>query len=478
MTFFFDAVSCSGCKACEVACMDRHGLDVGRRWRRVSEVTGGGWERDGVAWRNSVFAYHLSISCNHCERPICLEGCPTRAIVRRDDGVVLIEADRCMGCGYCSWLCPYSAPQYHADLGVMTKCSFCVEDLDAGGEPACVTACPVRALDAGGRDQLAERHGASDIAVDPAPLPARELTEPALLVASHPAASRSREPDVELAPRPPRGLREWTLVAFTLLSQTAAGLTLFVGGLRWWLGESAGSRDLDLAVLPVVTGLLATAIGVSLLHLGRKRNAVRALSNLRSSWLSREILTALVLLGLTALTWWATLRLEAAAVQAWAGWATVPVAVLFLLGIARVYMQRTVPVWNHWRTPSAFTATAVLMGGLVANVVLWTTGSLSFERTRAAALLVLTVCAVAAGVAWVVRNVQQRTSRPGPINGGGAGVLGAVAGLALLALLVLQAEPPPGPVPVLLSWIALALALIDQLARRLDFFARYERLGV
>jgi anaerobic dimethyl sulfoxide reductase subunit B (iron-sulfur subunit) len=478
MTFFFDAASCSGCKACEVACMDRHGLEVGRLWRRVSEVTGGGWERDGVAWRNTVFAYHLSISCNHCERPICLEGCPTRAIGRRDDGVVLIEADRCMGCGYCNWVCPYGAPQYHADLGVMTKCSFCVEDLDAGGEPACVSACPVRALDAGERDQLAERHGASGLAADPAPLPARELTEPALLMVPHAAASRSGEPDVELAPRPPRGLREWTLVVFTLLSQAAAGLTLFVGGLRWWLGGAGGSRDLDLAVLPVVMGLLATAICVSLLHLGRKRNALRAVYNLRSSWLSREILTALLLLGLTALSWWTTSILEAAAVRAWAGWTTVPVAVLFLFGIARVYMQRTVPVWNHWRTPLDFTATAVLMGGWVTNVVLWTMGSLSFERARAAALLVVTVCVVAAGVVWVVRDMQQRTSRPGRITGGVAGVFSAVAGLALLALLVLQTEPALGPIPVLLSWVALALALIDQLARRRDFFARYERLGI
>jgi anaerobic dimethyl sulfoxide reductase subunit C (anchor subunit) len=225
-------------------------------------------------------------------------------------------------------------------------------------------------------------------------------------------------------------------------------------------------------------GLLATAICGSLLHLGRKRNALRALSNLRSSWLSREILTALVLLGLTALAWWTTLLLEAATVRAWAGWTTVPVAVLFLLGISRVYMQRTVPVWNHWRTPSAFTATAVLMGGLVTNVVLWTMGSLSLERTRAASLLVLTVCVVAAGVAWVVSNMQQRARRSGRITGGVAGVFSAVAGLVLLALLVLQTATPPGPIPVVLSWVALALALIDQLARRRDFFARYERLGV
>ena len=180
MTFFFDAAACSGCKACQVACKDRHGLEVGRLWRRVSEVAGGGWEPDGAAWRSTVFAYHLSMSCNHCDRPICLEGCPARAITRRDDGVVLIEPDHCLGCGYCSWVCPYGAPQYRADQGVMSKCSFCAEDLDAGLEPACVAACPVRALDAGDAADLTARHGPADGAEGLVPLPNAGLTEPAL----------------------------------------------------------------------------------------------------------------------------------------------------------------------------------------------------------------------------------------------------------------------------------------------------------
>ncbi len=212
MTFYFDAASCSGCKACQIACMDRHGLAPDRPWRRVPEVAGGGWERDGAAWRNTVFAYHLSISCNHCERPICLEGCPTKAITRRDDGVVLIEPEHCLGCGYCSWTCPYSAPRLHAARGVMTKCSFCADDLDAGLEPACVAACPVRALDAGDPSDLADRHGSSDRAAGLAPLPPTDLTEPALHLTPHADGERSREPGVALTPRPPLGLREWSLV--------------------------------------------------------------------------------------------------------------------------------------------------------------------------------------------------------------------------------------------------------------------------
>jgi len=479
MTFFFDAASCSGCKACQVACMDRHGLEVGRLWRRVSEVAGGGWEREGAAWRTSVFAYHLSISCNHCERPICLEGCPTRAIVQREDGVVLIDPDRCMGCGYCGWLCPYGAPQYQADLGVMTKCSFCVEDLDAGLEPVCVTACPVRALDAGERELLAERHAANDGAVDIAPLPARELTEPALLLAPHAGATRSGGPDVELKPRSPRGLREWSLVLFTVLAQAAAGLTLFGAGLRLWSAEPGRAPGLDLVILPLIAGLLATAIGLSLLHVGRKRNAARALLNLRSSWLSREVLAAMALLIATVLAWWLTVSVEAAAVRAWTGWAGVPIAAFLLLGMARVYMQRTVPVWNHWRTPLAFTATAVLLGGLLANAVLWSAGGLSLDQTRKASLLILAICVIGAGATLGLRQIRLGVSRPGSLAGGVAGAsITIVAGMGLLALLVFRTGPELGAAPVVLSWITLGLASVDQLVSRRDYFGCYERVGL
>ena len=78
--FYFDASACSGCKACQVACKDRHGLEVGLLWRRVYEVTGGDWTRSGEAWVSSVFAYNVSLACNHCLEPICAEVCPTGGI--------------------------------------------------------------------------------------------------------------------------------------------------------------------------------------------------------------------------------------------------------------------------------------------------------------------------------------------------------------------------------------------------------------
>lgn len=177
--FYFDASSCSGCKSCQVACKDRHGLRVGLLWRRVYEVTEGGWERRGAAWVPHVRAYHVSLACNHCQRPICVEVCPAGALHKRPDGIVLLDPQKCIGCRYCRWACPYGAPQYDEENGFMTKCTFCVEDIDAGRPPACVAACPMRALEFGDRAELQARHGPLPAVF---PLPADELTDPSLVM--------------------------------------------------------------------------------------------------------------------------------------------------------------------------------------------------------------------------------------------------------------------------------------------------------
>ena len=187
--FYFDSSACSGCKACQVACKDKHGLEVGLLWRRVYEVSGGDWIQVGDAWTSSVFAYNLSIACNHCERPICVEVCPAGAIHKRTDGIVLIETDQCLGCGYCSWACPYDAPQYDEHKGYMTKCNFCADNIDAGLPPACVAACPLRALDYGEREELEARYGKLNSLY---PLPDARLTDPALVITPHKDAVRAK----------------------------------------------------------------------------------------------------------------------------------------------------------------------------------------------------------------------------------------------------------------------------------------------
>ena len=110
--FHMNSSACAGCKTCQVACKDKHDLDLGIRWRRVYEVSGGDWVQDGPAWLPNVFAYNLSISCNHCKNPVCVSVCPTQAMHKRKDGIVAIDQDKCIGCRYCEWACPYGAPQY------------------------------------------------------------------------------------------------------------------------------------------------------------------------------------------------------------------------------------------------------------------------------------------------------------------------------------------------------------------------------
>jgi anaerobic dimethyl sulfoxide reductase subunit B (iron-sulfur subunit) len=196
--FYFNAAACSGCKACQAACKDAHALPLGVRWRRVYEVAGGGWAREGQAWSPDAFAFYLSIACNHCERPACADACPTAAIHPRPDGIVVLDADACIGCRYCEVACPYGAPQFDEASGRMTKCSFCAERLDAGQLPACVSACPMRALEFGLRADLETRPGAGAAGW---PLPDAELTRPALVLTPHRDAARASARTARLANR-------------------------------------------------------------------------------------------------------------------------------------------------------------------------------------------------------------------------------------------------------------------------------------
>ena len=180
--FHLDASACSGCKACQAACKDKNNLPSGVLWRRVYEIAGGGWERRNAAWISTVYAYSISLACNHCGLPICAEVCPSAAITRRADGVVLLDSTKCLGCRYCNWACPYGAPQYDEAAGHMTKCDFCADLIDAGLPPSCVAACPMRALDFGTLEQLEMRYGA---AYSMHPLSNATLTNPALVITPH-----------------------------------------------------------------------------------------------------------------------------------------------------------------------------------------------------------------------------------------------------------------------------------------------------
>jgi anaerobic dimethyl sulfoxide reductase subunit B (iron-sulfur subunit) len=189
LAFYVNLADCTGCKACQLACKDKNDLPLGVRWRRILEYSGGTWRQQGEQTVPvNVFTYYLSAACMHCERPPCAEVCPTGAITKREeDGVVLLDAEKCIGCRYCQWACPYGAVAFNQEKGLMTKCNFCVDLLAKGERPACVDACPFRAIDFGTLEELRARHGSL---ADPAPLPSASLTGPAVVFTPH----RNTEP--------------------------------------------------------------------------------------------------------------------------------------------------------------------------------------------------------------------------------------------------------------------------------------------
>ena len=177
--FYVDTAKCTGCKTCQLSCKDENNLKVGVNWRRVYEYGGGNWiqNQDGT-YNQDVFAYYTSISCNHCAKPACAKACPTGAMHKRDqDGLVVVNADVCVGCRYCEMACPYGAPQFDAEKKVMTKCDGCFDR--EGKQPICVESCPLRALDFGPIEELRAKYGTE---ADIAPLPDPSLTEPSLVL--------------------------------------------------------------------------------------------------------------------------------------------------------------------------------------------------------------------------------------------------------------------------------------------------------
>lgn len=142
--FEFDAALCVRCNACNAACTLENGLQPGTRSLY-------GWNDEALP---PFSVYSLSLACNHCEKPECLEGCPVNAYSKDISGTVLYDKDKCMGCRYCTWRCPYDAPKINPAKGYIEKCQYCFGRFSEGVETACTSACPTGALRMASMDEF------------------------------------------------------------------------------------------------------------------------------------------------------------------------------------------------------------------------------------------------------------------------------------------------------------------------------------
>lgn len=178
--FYFDQTRCIGCRVCQIACKDRLGLEqVGSQTRRVVSYESGEYP--------TATLFHTSVSCNHCESPACVANCPTGAMYKDAEGIVLHDDDVCIGCKTCMSACPYSAPQFSEEKDLIIKCDSCKALRDAGRNPVCVDSCMSRALVFGDAEDLKAQYG-SDLVSEIPCIGSADITNPNLLIKATEAA--------------------------------------------------------------------------------------------------------------------------------------------------------------------------------------------------------------------------------------------------------------------------------------------------
>ncbi|MBP2652031.1 MAG: dimethylsulfoxide reductase, chain [Firmicutes bacterium] len=183
LAFYFEQQHCVGCMTCQVACKDKNNLAAGQCFRKVKEVAGGSYTSQGAGLVPHIYAFWLSVSCNHCAKPVCAANCPTGALEKRgEDGIVIVDQEKCSGCQQCIKTCPYDALAYNPLTGKVGKCDFCRDLLAAGKQPVCVAACPMRALDYGLLEELQQKYGSVNQTKG---LPSPQITEPSLVITPH-----------------------------------------------------------------------------------------------------------------------------------------------------------------------------------------------------------------------------------------------------------------------------------------------------
>ncbi|NQZ81949.1 MAG: dimethyl sulfoxide reductase anchor subunit [Colwellia sp.] len=409
--FFFTADNCIGCHACESACAEKNDTPAHLAFRSVGYVEGGSYP--------DYKRMNISMACNHCDDPVCLKGCPTRAYIKHAEyGAVLQDPETCFGCGYCTWVCPYNAPQLDPVKGQVSKCNMCVDRLEVGLKPACVSACLGNALDFGVIEDTPENRQQCKTSIPGFPDP--EITKPnirfqqtkslpnemtrtdSMPVKYHKDADGNFKPVIDQKAGKTKhwnfarlNSRENPLVLFTLFSQAAYGVFLipFLGALLG-IGTLESFTQSDMFLPLTITALIMTAFALlmSVTHLGKPMRFYRGFNNLRYSPMAREGLGLALFsmgCGLTALfslpgnEWLVEFSANTLDVDLVSFTSDLPLQTLVsvtgiftlvagFVGIFymnKCYQIKARPFWHHLQTATSFAGNSLALGAFVSGII-------------------------------------------------------------------------------------------------------------
>ena len=420
---------CSGCKACVSACHSLNGLDEDETWRGVGLLIGSPPPQADSAFtlQLSSFQQHVTTACHHCVEPACADGCPVLAYDKDPlTGIVRHLDDQCIGCQYCVMKCPYDVPKYSPKKGIVRKCDMCTSRLAVGEAPACVQACPHKAIKITTVKQFDIRtqfraNGTQNSVLPGSPAP--QITLPTTRYIS------KRPLPQNLFAADHNALRldhpHWPLVVTLVLTQAAAGMFLAAT-----VAGAAGFTPLLQPLNLVAFAALNLGLMAAPLHLGKPLKAWRAFLGWRKSWLSREIIAlnqfAAFAAAATALAWLPQIAVkipklgellqklppQIPPLEKFA----VPLAALAALGgvmgvfaSAMVYVDTKRPLWSARFSFGNFFGTALLLGATFAALVgAWSNAPIHTVQIAAAAALVI----FAALLVW--RRSEIRTALRDP----------------------------------------------------------------
>ncbi len=405
--FYFTADNCIACHACEAACSEKNDNAGHIAFRSVGFVEGGTYP--------NYNRQNISMACNHCDDPVCLKGCPTRAYTKfAEYGAVLQDPDICFGCGYCTWVCPYNAPQLDPVEGTVSKCNMCVDRLEVGLKPACVTACLGKALEFGVIENTPNDRYQIDADIPGFPDPS--ITNPNIRFQQTKTLSREMKRVDSTAIKYHRNddtdsyqpvldekhgrTRHWgmkTLLAshenahvmFTLFAQAVMGAFIMLVILGSVFGNpmitALQSSSAIIPLLIVMFVLLSVGLYKLNMHLGKPHRFYRGFNNLRHSDLSREIAgVTLFSLGLAGYTFFSLF-----ASNGFTNALTTLSAIIGLIGFAagsfymyKLYRIKARPFWDHWQTATTFYGSMFSLGGLLVGLVSSLFMSSSFELIK------------------------------------------------------------------------------------------------